>query len=38
MFDYIETLGGGAFGQVFKVKCLESTKIGGDGDRVLISQ
>ena len=39
MFDKINTLGSGAFGEVFKVKSLTSTKICDNGnDRVLLTQ
>ena len=39
MFEKIETLGNGAFGRVYKVKCLQSTRISSDGnERVLLSQ
>lgn len=39
MFEKIETLGNGAFGRVYKVRCLQSTRISSDGnERVLLSQ
>lgn len=39
MFEKIETLGNGAFGKVYKVRCLQSTKISENGnERVLLSQ
>jgi serine/threonine protein kinase len=39
MFEKVETLGGGAFGLVYKVKCLYSTKICDNGnERTLLSQ
>jgi len=39
MFDIVATLGNGAFGQVYKVKCLTSTKIADNGsERVLLSK
>lgn len=39
MFEKVETLGSGAYGKVYKVKCLQSTRIAGDGnERVLLSQ
>ena len=40
MFEIVATLGEGAFGDVYKVKCLKSTKVSSDstGDRVLMSQ
>jgi serine/threonine protein kinase len=35
MFEKVKELGGGAFGQVYKVKCLVSTKIcDSGGERV----
>lgn len=35
MFEKVKELGGGAFGQVYKVKCLVSTKIcDAGGERV----
>ena len=38
MFEKIETLGNRAFGKVYKVKCLQSTKISENGnDRVLLT-
>ena len=38
MFEKIETLGNGAFGKVYKVKCLQSTKISENGnERVLLT-
>ena len=39
MFDIVSTLGSGAFGQVYKVKCLTSTRIGESGqERVYLSR
>ena len=39
MFDIVATLGNGAFGQVYKVKCLQSTSACENGsERVLLSQ
>lgn len=39
MFEKVQTLGSGAFGCVYKVKCLQSTKISSDGnERVLLSK
>ena len=39
MFECVSTLGNGAFGQVYKVKCLESTKISETGgERVLLKE
>ena len=38
MFDIVSTLGSGAFGQVYKVKCLTSTRIAESGsERVYLS-
>lgn len=31
MFEQVSTLGSGAFGQVYKVKCLQSTRIAESG-------
>ena len=39
MFDIVNTLGTGAFGDVFKVKCLRSTGVSESGtERVALSQ
>jgi hypothetical protein len=39
MFDIVATLGSGAFGQVYKVKCLKSTKLSESGsERIFLSQ
>jgi uncharacterized protein CbrC (UPF0167 family) len=38
MFDIVNTLGKGAYGQVYKVKCLQSTRVcDSGGERVLLS-
>lgn len=38
MFDIVCTLGKGAYGQVYKVKCLQSTRVcDNGGERVLLS-
>lgn len=38
MFDIVSTLGKGAYGQVYKVKCLQSTRVcDSGGERVLLS-
>lgn len=32
MFELVDTLGNGAFGKVYKVKCLQSTRISDNGN------